>query len=514
MSYHKIEDLVEETIVFIDKTVKPVDEKRTLFYNLFAFQNLFDCSFTHFRQIDILIKNNFTYRIPINGLPNKQELLDDQLASDSHWLPVRINDTEAGDVYYHSTDQHLYFDAGSEMWSILQAEKGLGEAPSTLSTKQLLHYILSLCFDQDKWLFAQWYAVLTEDVLEDALLENSIPDWFEDKTMCDIRRMAIAIDIPTLFKVTKKQNRYFSYPTLAYFKHDEDLAYAFAGRFLLDVHTDLNKLQGQYEKQIKDLELARAAKKKLPEKMLLLEQELHQYLRGWTYGGHILDRENKTSIWYQDKYAHPGIVDDAFYRKFVYIHVDIDLEAIRLVYALQHGLILRWQQVNPSLHPADFHMYSDIMPFLNEEQQRSRNFNDYGLLKYPLKENDSALLKRIHFLTDCLETAEHPYFNMLLNEFPSRFFERNLNALLHTMENGVDGTGIIPENIVIHSSISAKQLFAFHQADLQNKTLLKMLFPDESRPIMPKLRSALSLRNTDNEEAFLNQATGDEAERA
>lgn len=105
MSYHKIEDLVEETIVLIDKTNDALEEKRNLFYNLFAFQNLFDCSFTHFRQIDILIKNSFTYRIPINELPNNQELLNSQLASGNHWLPLKINEQEVGDVYFHSIDQ-------------------------------------------------------------------------------------------------------------------------------------------------------------------------------------------------------------------------------------------------------------------------------------------------------------------------------------------------------------------------------------------------------------------------
>lgn len=88
------------------------------------------------------------------------------------------------------------------------------------------------------------------------------------------------------------------------------------------------------------------------------------------------------------------------------------------------------------------------------------------------------MLKRIDFLKDCLKTAEAPYFNMLLNEFPSQFFQRDLQALLHTMENGVDGTGIIPEDIVIHSSTSAKQLFAFYQAEMEHNTLLNELFPN------------------------------------
>ncbi|MFD2965978.1 hypothetical protein [Sphingobacterium bambusae] len=509
MSYHKIEDLVEETIVFIDKNVESIEEKRNFFFNLFIFQNLFDCSFTHFRQIDILIKNNFTYRIPIDELLNKQDLLNDQLASDSDWLPVKINGQEVGDVYFQSTDQHLYFDAGSEMWNALSAEKGLGDAPSVLSTKQLLHQILSLCFDHDTWLFARWYAVLVEDMLEDALLENSMPAWLEDKIMLDIRRMAIAIDIPALFKATKKQDRYFSYPTLTHFKQDEDISYAFEGRFLLELQTDVEGLQRQFQKQVRDRELAQAAKAKLPEKMLLLEQELHNYLRGWSYGGYILNGEDKTMIWYQDNVAHPNIADDGFYRKFVYVHFDMGMEALRAIYALQHGLILRWQHANPSLHPADFHMYRDIMPFLTEEQQRSRHFNAYGLLKYPLKDKDSALLKRIDFLKDCLKTAESSYFNLLTNEFPSHFFKRDLDELLYTMENGVDDTGIIPEDIVIHSSISAKQLFAFHQAEMGNNTLLNELFPDQTEPVMPKLRSALSFRKVDNEEVFLNEAVQD-----
>ena len=69
MSMHEIEDLVEATIRTIDILDIPSHEKRQLIANCYRLQAYFDTSYTHFRLMDILLKNDYMQTFRIHNFP-------------------------------------------------------------------------------------------------------------------------------------------------------------------------------------------------------------------------------------------------------------------------------------------------------------------------------------------------------------------------------------------------------------------------------------------------------------
>ena len=69
MSMYEIEDLMEKTVRLIDKSDFKPNEKRNFIWNTYDLQNQFDCSFTHFRLMDILIKNEYVQLYDVEDFP-------------------------------------------------------------------------------------------------------------------------------------------------------------------------------------------------------------------------------------------------------------------------------------------------------------------------------------------------------------------------------------------------------------------------------------------------------------
>jgi hypothetical protein len=65
----EIEALIENTIHLIDKCDASASQKRHLIWNAYHLQGHFDCSFTHFRVIDILLKYNYVQQYTIEKFP-------------------------------------------------------------------------------------------------------------------------------------------------------------------------------------------------------------------------------------------------------------------------------------------------------------------------------------------------------------------------------------------------------------------------------------------------------------
>ena len=84
MSMHEIEDLIESTIRTIDTLDIPSSEKRQLFANCYRAQAYFDTSYTHFRLMEVLLRNDYmqTFRLhnfpPARKYPEYYQLLQDQ----------------------------------------------------------------------------------------------------------------------------------------------------------------------------------------------------------------------------------------------------------------------------------------------------------------------------------------------------------------------------------------------------------------------------------------------------
>ncbi|QFR02027.1 hypothetical protein F9278_44235 [Streptomyces phaeolivaceus] len=74
MSEHRIEDLVAESIRLLDDHTASGDPRvRDWFAKLYGFQDGFDCSFTHFRVRDILLRRGYAYRFPLDRHPDHED---------------------------------------------------------------------------------------------------------------------------------------------------------------------------------------------------------------------------------------------------------------------------------------------------------------------------------------------------------------------------------------------------------------------------------------------------------
>lgn len=70
MSMWEIEALIEDSINLVGETEETNEEKIKLIGNLYAIQKLFDCSFTNFRVMDVLLKTGYTKTINYTEYPD------------------------------------------------------------------------------------------------------------------------------------------------------------------------------------------------------------------------------------------------------------------------------------------------------------------------------------------------------------------------------------------------------------------------------------------------------------
>lgn len=70
MSMWEFESLVEESIKLVDKIDTTDEKKNQLIGNLYAIQEQFDCSFTNFRVMPILLKTGYTKTIDYTEHPD------------------------------------------------------------------------------------------------------------------------------------------------------------------------------------------------------------------------------------------------------------------------------------------------------------------------------------------------------------------------------------------------------------------------------------------------------------
>ncbi|MCP3097846.1 hypothetical protein LZ198_03040 [Myxococcus sp. K15C18031901] len=170
MSMHEIEDMVEGAVRVLDRRAPAGDDApRSQFARLLAFQGECDCSFTHFRMMDILLARRFTYRFDVADHPDHatrreffqgiteftylhEDLTDDPDASEGESRPL------AG--YIEPPD--LYCDAGSPLWRrMVEAGKLTGPDAEPPAKLLLIDVVLEVLRGAeaagDAELIAMWF---------------------------------------------------------------------------------------------------------------------------------------------------------------------------------------------------------------------------------------------------------------------------------------------------------------------------------------------------------------------
>ncbi|MCH5670636.1 hypothetical protein [Streptomyces gilvus] len=118
MSDHRVEDLVEQSIRLVDSR-HPADGLRVRDWIgvLFHVQDQYDCSFTHFRVMDILLRRGFTFRFPPVEHPDYGERREAFAALTEF---TALKDVHGGgwleDGYFDPDPPFVYCDAGSALW--------------------------------------------------------------------------------------------------------------------------------------------------------------------------------------------------------------------------------------------------------------------------------------------------------------------------------------------------------------------------------------------------------------
>ena len=130
MSMYEIEALIENTIRVINKGERPDSQKRNLIWNAFKLQNNFDCSFTHFRLMDILLKNKYVQTFEPKDFPlfdTYPDFFKDLNDKDFEWINKhpnkawsKINDSIA---YWDRQSGKIYADYGTPYYSLFPDEK-------------------------------------------------------------------------------------------------------------------------------------------------------------------------------------------------------------------------------------------------------------------------------------------------------------------------------------------------------------------------------------------------------
>ncbi|MBZ4192607.1 hypothetical protein [Niabella beijingensis] len=461
MSMHEIEDLIEDTTYLTDRASGyDLNTRRDILYNLYELMALFDTSYTHFRVIGILLKYRFVYQIPLANYP-QLGITDAQLpsAGESGW--VHDGDTTIGYAVNTNGDVQLYGDAGDVLWARLCSLQLLPEAdrqmPQKMSAVKLATTIMLEAEEQqDLTLLGKWYNFFTNAVFNKDFGETEgVPATFNrlltDDDYTRLRNIALRNQLNKQ-KTGHNQDNYLSFPGL---KYQLDLAAGieetYIVRYLLELSKSTGQLQALYEKDKKALE-------KRPEKIGLIHKMIDARLgpANWNY---VQIEKGKTWSWYKDledrKYGGPG------HRIFIQIDLDAAERALFCKQAIQHSLILQWQEKRPTLAPADWHFYYDINNWLPDDFiTGNKHLNRFGVWKFDVMQSEKILLRHLENLLAGLQLLGNDYFDFVLTEFPEKFSKQDPQKIVHLLEEGEDGIGIIPKHILFDSKITTLTAFA------------------------------------------------------
>jgi len=158
----EIEALIEESVNLVDKTDGTNEEKVKLIGNLYSIQQQFDCSFTNFRVMPILLKTGYTKTIDYTEHPDYkgneayfEKLLEkDDIEYIYRDIKEEWSETNGMVAYLEKDTRKIYIDYGSP----LRGNEGTLEVMNVYDLG--LYVIREAHREQDKGLVYDWTAFL------------------------------------------------------------------------------------------------------------------------------------------------------------------------------------------------------------------------------------------------------------------------------------------------------------------------------------------------------------------
>lgn len=144
MSMHEIESLMEQTVRMIDASQTAPSEKRNSIWNVYQLQNQFDCSFTHFRLMDVLLKNDYVQLFDVDQFPMAKaypdffKALTDVSFEWIHKNPTKKwSDDNPEMAYWDKNSGKIYVDFGTAYYTLHPEERPSWVEPLTFG-KQMI----------------------------------------------------------------------------------------------------------------------------------------------------------------------------------------------------------------------------------------------------------------------------------------------------------------------------------------------------------------------------------------
>lgn len=162
MSMWEIEALIEDSIRIVAQTDKNPTEKRTLYHSLYTIQGQFDCSFTHFRVMPLLLEAGYARTMELTEYPSYQahkaffEHLKTQRFS---FIYKNVEEEWSRDnpvcAYWDKNSEKIYYDPDSALWEPLTGTP----PPEMVPTIEVAQTLVSLAqAANDKATVYHWMA--------------------------------------------------------------------------------------------------------------------------------------------------------------------------------------------------------------------------------------------------------------------------------------------------------------------------------------------------------------------
>ncbi|MGV9415013.1 hypothetical protein ACWDOP_34370 [Nocardia sp. NPDC003693] len=196
MSLHVIEDLVEQSIRLLHSASAAGDPSvRARIAALYRFQGDYDCSFTHFRLMEILLERGYTHRFELRRHPeySTRAAYFDGLTDFTALAEIGDEEDPAGWLEQGYIDPpHLYCDAGTALWHTMieaghiggPAAEPLGPAPLAATVHEVAR-AAERAGDIDT--IALWHAFGWNVLAEDAWIHHPA----DDPALAAIRDIAV-----------------------------------------------------------------------------------------------------------------------------------------------------------------------------------------------------------------------------------------------------------------------------------------------------------------------------------
>ena len=175
MSFHELEDFVEDAILLVNQSLFSQSEKRNLVATLYRFQQAHDTGYTHFRVYEVLKEIHFLYEWPIERHPDftTHKAYFDKLNIDENpWISGDIGteaEIESVIVREINGQKFLYFDAGDAFWERVkdQLPPKDQQAPLVYPLPQVFLTLFQEAErQQDRSFMSLCYAVWVNGILE------------------------------------------------------------------------------------------------------------------------------------------------------------------------------------------------------------------------------------------------------------------------------------------------------------------------------------------------------------